>query len=210
MEQLVNSTTILGPDVTVAGETLRFPGSLHVYGSVVGDVEVGSTLLIGEGGAIDGDVQAAVAQVSGRLKGSVECDRFELRRSGSVDGAVRAERWSMEQGAVIEAEFVHEHHDEFARRVPAIEEEYFNALRAASALTGKEYAPSEGYTEWSSRLKASVGNASAGSKKRKRFADQETAGRLGWSKSVGDESGKRVWPASRGEAGDLFDGKEPK
>lgn len=210
MEQPINSTTILGPDVTVTGHTLRFPGSLHVYGSIVGDVEVGSTLLIGEGGAIDGDVMATLAQVSGRLKGSVECDRFDLRRAGSVDGAVRAERWSMEQGAVIEAEFVHENHDEFARRVPALEEEYINALRAASALTGKAHAPSEGYTEWSSRLKASATTPPAGGKRRQRFADQDKVGRMGWSKSVGDESAKRVWPPSGGEAADLFDGKDPK
>lgn len=184
MEQPTDSTTILGRDVTVEGRDLRFPGSLHVFGSVVGDVDVGSTLLIGEGGAIRGNVLAGRAQISGKLNGDVECDHFELRRTGSVDGAIRAERWSVEQGAVIEAEFVHEQREEFARAVPALEEEYKNALRNASELAGKEYAPSEDYTAWSSRLKASANTPKAASRRRKRHADPEAVGRMGWSKSV--------------------------
>jgi cytoskeletal protein CcmA (bactofilin family) len=210
----LSSTTILGPDVTLEAEVIRFRGDVHVYGAITGDVVVESALVLAEGGSVDGDIRAGSAQVSGRLNGNVDCGRFDIKGAGAVTGVIRAERWSMEQGSVVEAEFVHADRASMTKQVPDLKAAYIAALANVAALTGRECEPTSAYMDWSSRLIDGPG-------KRRKFADSESVGRASWSKSVGSESGtvtkgpdgKRIWPAVEGDTpGDtpvgLFDESE--
>jgi len=221
VENASNTTTIIGSDVELEGPVLRFAGPVHVHGSVLGDVDVDGELVVGSGGSIVGDVRARSAQVAGRLKGDIACSRFDILTTGSIEGVIRADRWSVEPGAVIEAEFVHARRSEFAARAREMERSYAAALKVASELSGKEYRPSDDFLRWAQRLITAAkpesgeiaektesgeagghGDGSAAG----RFADTETVGRLAWSKSVDDPRGKRIWPRQDGdEAPDLFD-----
>ncbi len=200
MSHSAGSTTILGPDVQLSGPVLRFGGDVHLYGSIEGDVEVEAGLVVAEGGSIHGDVDAKSAQIGGTLTGDIRCERIDIKRSGVVTGVVHAERWSMEQGAVIEAEFVHANRAEMIQRVPELEAEYLAALKHAGAMGGTEPEPSEAYLAWSGRL-ADVPTGGAG------FAGKGAVGRAAWSKSVGDEMMRKRSPGSL-DSGDLFEGSD--
>ena len=191
------STTILGSDVALVGDVIRFDGDVHVYGSIVGDVQVANQLVIAEGGSVDGDVHAGSAQVGGRLNGDVTCGRFDIKGAGSVVGVIRADRWSMEPGAVVEAEFVHEDRGRMTEEVPRLKAAYLAALGVAANASGTETVPSTQYREWAERL-------SPDTKSSGKFADASTVGRAAWSKSVGSESRNKA--SGAGNAGvDLFD-----
>lgn len=220
MENASNTTTIIGSDVELEGPVLRFAGPVHVLGSVVGDVVIAGELVVGTGGSIVGDVRARSAQVGGLLKGDIECSRFDILSTGSIEGVIRAERWSVEPGAVIQAEFVHAKRSEFAASASEVERAYAAALKLASELSGNEYRPSDDFLAWAKRLDTAtkprsdeiaektesgeVGGHGDGSAAG-RFADTETVGRLAWSKSVDDPRSKRIWPRQdEDEAPDLF------
>ena len=191
------STTILGSDVALVADVIRFDGDVHVYGSIVGDVHVANQLVIAEGGSVDGDVHAGSAQVGGRLIGDVTCGRFDIKGAGSVVGVIRADRWSMEPGAVVEAEFVHEDRVQTTKEVPGLKAAYLAALNVASNASGTETGPSTQYLEWAERLSPDPGTS-------RKFADPEAVGRAAWSKSAGSESSNKA--SAIGKSGvDLFD-----
>ena len=197
MNNSAGLTTILGPDVQLSGKVLRFAGDVHLYGAVDGDIDVEAGLVVAEGGSIDGDVEAESAQIGGTLTGDIRCERIDIKRTGVVTGVIYATRWSMEQGAVIEAEFVHANRAELIRRVPELEEAYLAALKHAGAMGGTEPEPSEAYLAWSRRLADGPGS-------RSKFADKGSVGRAAWSKGVGDEAMRKRNPGGP-DGGDLFE-----
>lgn len=159
---MAGSTTILGPDVTVEAHVLRFAGDVHVYGELRGDINTEGTLVVAEGGSVDGDVEADVVQVAGRLHGDLTCRKFDLREAASVKGVIRAERWTMEPGAQVDAEFVHADRARLSQAVPELEADYRAALAASNAAGGGRIEPSARYVAWAARLKTANKNRGGG------------------------------------------------
>lgn len=187
-------TTILGTDVELDGTTLRFAGDVHVYGKIAGDVEASDTVLIAEGGRLDGNVRADSIQIAGELTGDARCQRFDIQGTGVVDGTIFADKWTVEPGAVVDAEFVHPRRAELTERLSDLERAYRAALSLVAESGGTPQEASDGYAAWISRVRAASDTGS------KRPATTEAVGRAAWSKSVGTER-----PTIRGEK-DLFAG----
>lgn len=90
----------VGSGCTVRG-TVRGAGSLQVEGRIEGQVDVTESVLVLPGSEVHADVKSAGTQVQGSLRGTVEGDRIDLKSTAVVQGELRAETLSVEEGATV-------------------------------------------------------------------------------------------------------------
>uniref|UniRef100_UPI0026272522 bactofilin family protein n=1 Tax=uncultured Brevundimonas sp. TaxID=213418 RepID=UPI0026272522 len=76
-------------------------GDLQIDGSIKGDVRVGR-LIVGETGAVEGNVSADYVEVRGRIVGNVSGKQVKLIATAYVDGDVTAEQLSIDIGAYFQ------------------------------------------------------------------------------------------------------------
>ena len=76
-------------------------GDLQIDGQVKGDVRVGR-LIVGETGAVEGNVQADFIEVRGRVVGGVLGKQVKLVATAYVDGDITAEQLSIDVGAFFQ------------------------------------------------------------------------------------------------------------
>lgn len=76
-------------------------GDLQIDGSIKGDVRVGR-LIVGETGAVEGNVSADYVEVRGRIVGAVSGKQVKLVATAYVDGDITAEQLSIDIGAYFQ------------------------------------------------------------------------------------------------------------
>ena len=76
-------------------------GDLQIDGQVKGDVKVGR-LIVGETGAVEGNVAADYVEVRGRVVGAVSGKQVKLIATAYVDGDITAEQLSIDIGAYFQ------------------------------------------------------------------------------------------------------------
>ena len=76
-------------------------GDLQIDGQIKGDVRVGR-LIVGETGAVEGNVQADYIEVRGRVVGAVVGKQVKLISTAYVDGDVTAEQLAIDIGAFFQ------------------------------------------------------------------------------------------------------------
>ncbi|WP_395945941.1 polymer-forming cytoskeletal protein [Brevundimonas sp.] len=76
-------------------------GDLQIDGQVKGDVRVGR-LIVGETGAVEGNVQADYIEVRGRVVGGVQGKQVKLVATAYVDGDITAEQLAIDVGAFFQ------------------------------------------------------------------------------------------------------------
>jgi cytoskeletal protein CcmA (bactofilin family) len=86
----------------VHGE-LEFEASFRVDGRFTGKIVSPGSLVVGEGGEVDGEVRAAQIFVSGTLRGTVQADkRLQIAAGGRVFADVSTPSLIIEDGAIFE------------------------------------------------------------------------------------------------------------
>jgi cytoskeletal protein CcmA (bactofilin family) len=90
----------LSSDLQFEG-TISGAGDLQVDGSVKGDIRVGR-LIVGETGAVEGNVAADYLEVRGRIVGGVTGKQVKLVSTAYVDGDINAEQLSIDIGAYFQ------------------------------------------------------------------------------------------------------------
>lgn len=90
----------LASDLSFEG-VISGAGDLQVDGAVKGDVSVGR-LIVGETGAVDGNVSADYLEVRGRVVGGVTGKQVKLIATAYVDGDITAEQLSIDIGAYFQ------------------------------------------------------------------------------------------------------------
>ena len=93
-------------------------GDLQVDGSVKGDVRVGR-LIVGETGAVEGNVAADYLEVRGRIVGAVTGKQVKLVSTAYVDGDITAEQLSIDIGAYFQGRVLQSRRDAPAPVAPA-------------------------------------------------------------------------------------------
>jgi len=93
----------VGNGTTLTGEA-NFKGMLRVDGHLSGQVKSeGGTLIIGNNGQVDADIEVAVATIHGAVNGDIiATQRLELGRAAKVNGNIQTPSLVIEQGAVFE------------------------------------------------------------------------------------------------------------
>ena len=76
-------------------------GDLQIDSQVKGDVRVGR-LIVGETGAVEGNVAADYVEVRGRIVGGVSGKQVKLISTAYVDGDITAEQLSIDIGAYFQ------------------------------------------------------------------------------------------------------------
>ncbi len=96
--------TLIGPETSFHG-VLTVKGSLRVEGMVEGDISDASSVQIGKGGRIKGNVAAEVVSIAGEVEGDVVASgNLELLAGGRVIGRIRTPRLRIEEGASFEGQ----------------------------------------------------------------------------------------------------------
>jgi cytoskeletal protein CcmA (bactofilin family) len=89
---------------TVFEGKIAFSGAVRIDGHFKGEASAEGTLVIGESGTVEADLQLRRLTVHGRFKGSVtakEC--VEVAAGGHIEGEVAAPRFVVADGASINA-----------------------------------------------------------------------------------------------------------
>lgn len=94
-------TTTLARDLVVEGR-VRTPGDAIVYGTLLGDLEVGGRLHMLSGSRVQGTVIAADACIEGTVEGPVSVTgKLEVRSTARLEGDLQAGTLAIAEGAVL-------------------------------------------------------------------------------------------------------------
>ena len=101
----------LSSDLTFEGN-ITGAGDLQIDSQLKGDIRVGR-LIVGETGAVEGNVQADYIEVRGRIVGAVSGKQVKLISTAYLDGDITAEQLSIDIGAFFQGRLL-----EGARQAP--------------------------------------------------------------------------------------------
>jgi len=109
-QQLPAYSSIIGEGTEITGK-IRFVGTLHIDGKVVGDVggqsSDGCALMLGQSGVIEGNVDVAHVVLDGLVKGDVRATyRAELKSGARIKGRLYYDKLEVPEGAEINGELV--------------------------------------------------------------------------------------------------------
>jgi cytoskeletal protein CcmA (bactofilin family) len=94
-------TTVLARDLVLEGR-LRTPGDAILYGTLMGDLEVGGRLHMLGGSRVQGTVLASEARLEGTVEGPVTVSgKLEVSASARLEGDLQAGTLAMAEGAVL-------------------------------------------------------------------------------------------------------------
>lgn len=93
----------LGKGAAVEGK-LAFDETFRIDGSFRGEISAATgTLVVGDGGYVEGEIRVGSAIITGALKGRLEASqRVELRAPGRLVGEVKTPTLIIEEGVVFE------------------------------------------------------------------------------------------------------------
>lgn len=95
-------------------------GDLQIDGAIKGDVRVGR-LIVGETGAVEGNVSADYVEVRGRIVGAVSGKQVKLVATAYLDGDITAEQLSIDIGAYFQGRVLQGRRDAPAAARPAVQ-----------------------------------------------------------------------------------------
>lgn len=93
-------------------------GELQVDGKLKGDIRV-ARVVIGENGAVEGNVAADLVEVRGRVSGTIAGKSVKLFASSRVEGDITQEQLSIEQGAWFQGRCIQAKREGAAAASPA-------------------------------------------------------------------------------------------
>jgi cytoskeletal protein CcmA (bactofilin family) len=97
----VNQASIIGRGTVIRG-SVRGTGTLEIVGRVEGDVNVGGEIVLGDEGAVLGNVSGATVTISGAVQGDVRAsESILLERGARVVGDLTAPRVGVSTGALV-------------------------------------------------------------------------------------------------------------
>ncbi|HTD86177.1 MAG TPA: polymer-forming cytoskeletal protein [Candidatus Binatia bacterium] len=92
---------VLNSDVEIKGN-LKFTGELLFEGKLEGEVNADGVLHLGEGGVINGNVNATSVIVRGKLNGNVSAkDKIEIKSKAELFGDIKAAKLAIEEGVTF-------------------------------------------------------------------------------------------------------------
>jgi cytoskeletal protein CcmA (bactofilin family) len=92
----------LGSDATFKG-TLSFEGTVRIDGKFEGQVKTNDTLVVGETGEIDADVEAGTVICKGIMRGTIIANnKIEMYPSSKIVGNVQTPAMKIELGAILD------------------------------------------------------------------------------------------------------------
>jgi len=85
----ISSATIITSCMTVNGD-FQGTDTIHVDGTIQGNISVTNTLVIGKSGMVEGNIEAKHVIINGELNGTVKCENLEVMQTGKVSNKIEA------------------------------------------------------------------------------------------------------------------------
>ena len=92
-------TSILLSDVSIEGDLVE-KDKIVIDAKVSGDIKA-SDIETYSNSNIKGNIKSKVASLGGKLKGNVNSDQINIRRSANIDGVLNQKTLSIEEGAIL-------------------------------------------------------------------------------------------------------------
>ncbi len=94
--------TILAPEIEINGD-ITISENIIIYGKVIGNICSNGNINTAEGSAITGNIIAKSISVSGTINGNLDIEeKVILNASGSLNGNIKANIISIDEGASFE------------------------------------------------------------------------------------------------------------
>ncbi len=114
-------TTSIGEECVFEGH-ISTSSSTRIDGKLKGKISGENTLIVGERGAILGEVKASEVIVYGRIEGIIDSERLEIKSSGVVTGDIFIDRLVIEEGGIYNGRCgMSEHVEQYVSEPGAIE-----------------------------------------------------------------------------------------
>ena len=97
--------SVLGADLVIKGD-ITANAELHIDGQIEGDITC-SGLVQGEASAIHGSIRAQTAKLAGVVRGGIEVAQLVVQKTARIQGDVKYEVLTIEQGAQIDGRLSH-------------------------------------------------------------------------------------------------------
>lgn len=92
---------VVGRSCTVHGD-LAADGAFRVDGTIEGSVESKASVVVGESGAVKGNVRAVDVLVAGKIHGNVVCTgHLDIMSTGTIEGDIDAKSLRVETGGIF-------------------------------------------------------------------------------------------------------------
>lgn len=89
-------------DTEIIGD-IRFKDSFRIDGKFKGKILSGNSLIIGESGEVEADIEVGSISINGKFKGSINTkDRVEIFSRGRVVGKIISPKLIIEEGAFFQ------------------------------------------------------------------------------------------------------------
>lgn len=92
--------SLIAENVTLRGDVAT-DGDVHLDGALTGDMRV-RELTIGEGGAVEGSIEAESVEIRGKVVGTVTAKSVRLYATARVEGDITHAQLAIETGAHFE------------------------------------------------------------------------------------------------------------
>ena len=90
-------TSILLSDVSIDGELVE-KDKIIVDAKINGDIKAGEIITHSKSNIV-GNIKSKIASLGGKLKGNVNSDRIDIKKTASIEGVLNQEILSIEEGA---------------------------------------------------------------------------------------------------------------
>lgn len=98
---MANPTNVLASGIEING-SIKFSNDMVIDGKVEGEITSDKgRVTIGENAYVKGDVKAGEVKLFGKVKGTITSERCELKTKSKLDGDIKTQMLSMEEGAVL-------------------------------------------------------------------------------------------------------------
>lgn len=98
---MANATNVLASGIEITG-SIKFSNDMIIDGKVDGEItsEKGK-VTIGENARIKGDIKAGQVKLYGKVEGTIESERCELKSKSKLVGDIKTKMFSVEEGAIL-------------------------------------------------------------------------------------------------------------
>ncbi len=98
---MANATNVLAQGIEITG-SIKFSNDMIIDGKVDGEIHSDKgKVTIGENAQIKGDVKAGEVKMYGKVEGTIESGRCELKPKSELKGDIKTKSLSMEEGAIL-------------------------------------------------------------------------------------------------------------
>ncbi len=96
-----NGTTLIGTGTTVKGD-ISSNSDLRIDGTIVGNINCSSKIIVGASGMVEGDISGNQADIVGKVSGNIRAkDLLQLRGDCVVSGDIYAGKLQVEPTATF-------------------------------------------------------------------------------------------------------------